>query len=105
MPFAAPARVSDSMVASGRFTMHSNSRIAEPVRGDDPVDVDIWPLWERIRVRCLGIPGEISDIPLPDTLARMRASGAATLKVPATGPAPALLDPLQIGAIRSSLNG
>jgi hypothetical protein len=51
------------------------------------------------------IRGATSDILLPDTLARMEASGAAAFEVPVTGHAPALLDPLQIAAIRLFLDG
>jgi pimeloyl-ACP methyl ester carboxylesterase len=89
----------------GRFTMHYDPRIAEPLRGHDPVDVDIWALWDRIRVPRMVIRGETSDILLPETFARMEASGAQAYEVPVTGHAPALLDPLQIEAIRSFLSG
>ena len=89
----------------GRFTMHYDPRIAEPLGGHDPVDVDMWPLWDRIRIPRMVIRGETSDILLPDTLARMEASGAEAYQVPLTGHAPALLDPLQIEAIRSFLTG
>jgi pimeloyl-ACP methyl ester carboxylesterase len=99
------ARNSARALPDGRFTMHYDPRIAEPLRGHDPVDVDIWPLWDRIRVPRLVIRGETSDILLPDTLARMESSGAAVVEVAATGHAPALLDPLQIEAIRSFLSG
>ena len=89
----------------GRFAMHYDPRIAEPLRGHDPVDIDLWALWDRIRVPRLVIRGETSDILLPDTVARMAASGAVTVQVPLTGHAPALLDPAQIEAIRTFLDG
>ena len=89
----------------GRFAMHYDPRIAEPLRGHDSVDVDLWALWDRIRVPRLVIRGETSDILLPDTVARMAASGAVTVQVPLTGHAPALLDPAQIEAIRTFLDG
>jgi pimeloyl-ACP methyl ester carboxylesterase len=89
----------------GRFTMHYDPRIGEPLRGHDPADVDIWALWDRIRVPRLVIRGETSDILLPETFARMEASGAEAFLVPETGHAPALLDPLQIAVIRSFLGG
>ena len=85
--------------------MHYDPRIAEPLRGHDPVDVDMWAFWDRIKVPRLVIRGETSDILLPETIARMEASGAKTFDVPLTGHAPALLDPLQIGAVRSFLAG
>jgi pimeloyl-ACP methyl ester carboxylesterase len=89
----------------GRFTMHYDPRIAEPLRGHDPADVDMWALWDRIRIPRLVIRGETSDILLPETFARMEASGAEAFLVPETGHAPALLDPLQIAVIRSFLEG
>jgi pimeloyl-ACP methyl ester carboxylesterase len=99
------ARNSARALPDGRFTMHYDPRIAEPLRGHDPVDVDMWPLWDRIRIPRMVIRGETSDILLQDTVARMEASGAEAYEVPMTGHAPALLDPLQIEAIRSFLAG
>ena len=99
------ARNSARALPDGRFTMHYDPRIAEPLRGHEPVDVDMWGFWERIRVPRMVIRGETSDILLADTMARMEASGAEAFEVPMTGHAPALLDPLQIEAIRSFLAG
>ena len=98
------ARNSARTLPDGRFAMHYDLRIAEPLRGHDPVDVDMWAFWDRIRVPRMVIRGQTSDILLPETLARMEASGAEAYEVPLTGHAPALLDPLQIEAIRSFLN-
>jgi len=89
----------------GRFTMHYDPKIAEPLRGHDPVDVDMWPFWDRIRMPRMVIRGETSDILSPETLQRMETSGAEAYQVAVTGHAPALLDPLQIGAIESFLAG
>lgn len=99
------ARDSARRLPDGRFAMHYDPRIAEPLRGHDPADVDMWPLWDRIRVPRLVIRGATSDVLPPETLARMAASGARTLEVPGTGHAPALLDPAQVGAVRSFLAG
>ncbi|HEY0183015.1 MAG TPA: alpha/beta hydrolase [Rhodopila sp.] len=99
------ARNSARALPDGRFAMHYDPRIAEPMRGHEPADVDMWPLWERIRVPRLVIRGANSDILLRDTVVRMEASGAEAYEVPETGHAPALLDPLQIEAIRSFLAG
>ena len=65
----------------------------------------MWALWNRIRVPRMVIRGETSDILLPETVVRMEASGAVAFEVPVTGHAPALLDPLQIEAIRAFLDG
>jgi pimeloyl-ACP methyl ester carboxylesterase len=103
--WAEMARNSARALPDGRFTMHYDPRIAEPLRGHAPVDVDMWMLWERIRVPRMVIRGETSDILLPETFARMEASGAEAFEVPVTGHAPPLLDPLQIEAVRAFLGG
>nr|WP_294513601.1 alpha/beta hydrolase [uncultured Rhodopila sp.] len=97
------ARNSARALPDGFFTMHYDPRIAEPLRGHEPVDVDMWPFWDRIRVPRMVIRGETSDVLLPDTFRRMEASGAEAFEVPVTGHAPALLDPAQIEAIRAFL--
>lgn len=99
------ARNSARTLPDGRLTMHYDPKIAEPLRGHDPADVDMWALWHRIDMPRMVIRGETSDILLPDTLARMEASGAEAFEVPVTGHAPALVDPLQVEAIRSFLGG
>jgi pimeloyl-ACP methyl ester carboxylesterase len=103
--WATLARNSARALPDGRFTMHYDPRIAEPLRGHQPEDVDMWALWDRIKIPRLVIRGATSDFLLPATFARMQASGATGLEVPLTGHAPALLDPLQIEAVRSFLSG
>jgi pimeloyl-ACP methyl ester carboxylesterase len=98
------ARNSARALPDGRFTMHYDPRIAEPLRGHDPADVDMWALWDRIRIPRMVIRGATSDLLLADTVVRMEATGAEAFEVPMTGHAPALLDPLQIEAIRAFLN-
>jgi pimeloyl-ACP methyl ester carboxylesterase len=101
--WAALARNSARKLPDGRYALHYDPAIAEPMRGQDPVDVDMWPLWDRIRVPRMVIRGETSDVLTAETCARMEASGARTFVVPETGHAPALLDPAQIAAIRAFL--
>jgi pimeloyl-ACP methyl ester carboxylesterase len=103
--WAEMARNSARALPDGRFTLHYDPRIAEPMRGHDPVDADMWPLWDRIRVPRMVIRGETSDVLTAETCTRMEASGARAFVVPETGHAPALLDPLQIAAIRAFLTG
>jgi len=98
------ARNSARALPDGAFALHYDPRIAEPLRGHDPADVDLWSLWGRIRMPRLVIRGATSDLLLPETFARMAASGAETLLVPGTGHAPPLLDPAQILAIRLFLS-
>jgi pimeloyl-ACP methyl ester carboxylesterase len=97
------ARNSARALPDGRFTMHYDPRIAEPLRGTEAADVDMWALWDRMWMPRLVIRGETSDILLADTVAQMEASGAIGYEVPRSGHAPALLDPVQIEVIRSFL--
>ncbi|MBS0640133.1 MAG: alpha/beta hydrolase [Proteobacteria bacterium] len=101
--WAEMARNSARLRPEGGFALHYDPRIAAPQRGHEPVDTDLWLLWERIRIPRLVLRGADSDILLPDTAARMEASGAAVFEVPSTGHAPALLDPSQIAVIRAFL--
>ncbi len=97
------ARISARTLPDGRFAMHYDPAIAEPMRDTPATDVDIWALWDRIHVPVLAIRGAASDLLLPETLARMQQAGAQALVVPETGHAPPLMDPAQIDAIRAFL--
>lgn len=103
--WATLARNSARQLPDGKYTLHYDPRIAEPMRGHDPVDVDMWPFWNRINVPRLVIRGETSDVLPSETFARMRDTGAEGMEVADTGHAPALLDPSQIAAVRAFLTG
>lgn len=95
------ARNSARVLPDGKFAMHYDPRIAAPMRGHEAVDVDMWPFWNRIQIPRMVIRGATSDVLQSDTVLRMEATGAEAFEVPLTGHAPALLDPLQIEAIRT----
>lgn len=97
------ARNSARVLPDGKFAMHYDPRIAEPMRGHDPVDVDMWSFWTRIQIPRLVIRGETSDVLPREVADRMEATGALVYEVAETGHAPALLDPVQIDAIRTFL--
>lgn len=97
------AHVSARVLPDGHFAMHYDPAIAAPLRANPPAAVDMWAFWDRINVPVLAIRGEDSDLLLPETLARMKASGAKSFIVPGTGHAPALMDSLQIEAVRAFL--
>ena len=99
------ARHSARTLPDGYLAMHYDPAIAAPLAANPPVAVDLWGFWDRIGVPVLAIRGQDSDLLLPDTLARMEASGARTLIVPETGHAPALMDEAQIAAVRAFLLG
>ena len=99
------ARHSTRTLPDGHLTMHYDPGIAVPMRDNPAAAVDLWAFWDRIRVPVLAIRGEVSDLLLPETLARMEASGAKSLIVPDTGHAPALMDEAQIATVRAFLLG
>ncbi len=98
------ADISARALPGGTFAMHYDPAIAEPFRDNPPADIDLWQVWQQIRMPVLAIRGADSDLLLPDTLARMRVSGARTVEIPGTGHAPALLDPGQIAIVRDFLS-
>ena len=97
------ARFSARALPDGGLTLHYDPALAAPMRAAEPEDIDMWALWERIRIPVLAIRGASSDLLLPETLARMQADGAQAFVVPDAGHAPALMDPAQIAAIRAFL--
>ncbi|MGE0419024.1 MAG: alpha/beta fold hydrolase [Acetobacteraceae bacterium] len=99
------ARHSSRLRPDGTYGLHYDPAIAVPIREVEPVDVDLWPFWDRIRVPVMAIRGADSDLLLPQTLDRMRSAGARTLEVADAGHAPALMAPDQIAAIRDFLAG
>jgi pimeloyl-ACP methyl ester carboxylesterase len=103
--WAALARSSARLLPGGGYALHYDPAIATVIRAQVAVDVDMTPFYSRIRAPIMAIRGADSDLLLPETLARMRATGAETLEVPGAGHAPALMDPLQTGAIRRFLLG
>jgi pimeloyl-ACP methyl ester carboxylesterase len=92
-------------LAGGAYALHYDPKITEPIRDTVPLDVDMWPFWELIKMPILSIRGESSDLLTEDTFARMKAEGAETLVVPNAGHAPALMDEPSIAAVREFLAG
>jgi pimeloyl-ACP methyl ester carboxylesterase len=83
--------------------MHYDPRIIEPMRNPVQLDVDLWPIWERIDMPRLVIRGASSDLLLPETYERMREEGAQGHVVDDAGHAPALMDEPTIAVIRAFL--
>jgi pimeloyl-ACP methyl ester carboxylesterase len=101
--WAEMARHSSRPLPNGAVTLHYDPAIADPIRAQEPVDVDLMAFWRKIEVPMLTIRGESSDLLLPETLAEMERSGSASLVVPGAGHAPALMDEKTIAAIRAFL--
>jgi pimeloyl-ACP methyl ester carboxylesterase len=79
--------------------------IAVPMRSARPVDVDMWPLWDKIRCPVLVLRGETSDVLSRATAEEMCRRGPPTelVEFAGIGHAPALMDPQQIEVVRSWL--
>jgi len=88
---------------AGAFAMHYDPKIVAPLRDNVPIDIDMWPLWEAIRVPMLTIRGAHSDLLLPETFERMCETGSQGYVVEDAGHAPALMDAASIEAIRAFL--
>jgi len=101
--WAEMARHSSRPLPDGAVTLHYDPAIADPIRAQEPVDVDLMAFWRKIEVPMLTIRGESSDLLLPETLAEMERSGSASLVVPGAGHAPALMDEKTIAAIGAFL--
>ncbi len=98
------ARFSARPVLGGGYALHYDPKIAEPIKASVPIDADMWPLWELIKIPILAIRGESSDLLTTETFERMRHDGAETLLVADAGHAPALMDAPTIAAIRAFLS-
>ena len=93
------ARHSSRPLANGAVTLHYDPRVADPIRAQEPADVDLMAFWRKIEMPMLTIRGERSDLLLPETLAEMERSGSASLTIPNVGHAPALMDEKTIATI------
>jgi pimeloyl-ACP methyl ester carboxylesterase len=98
------ARHSTRLLPDGRPALHYDPALTLPMRQAEPVDIDLWPVWEHIGIPLLALRGESSDLLLPETLSRMAAK-AQTHVVADAGHAPALMDAPTISLIRAFLSG
>lgn len=99
------ARHSSRALPEGGLALHYDPAIAAAVAAAEPVDPNLWSLWDAIAQPRLVIRGTDSDLLDPATFARMATVGAQTLLVPDAGHAPALMDPASIAVVRSFLLG
>ena len=96
-------RSSARQAPDGGWGLHYDPKIAEPIVGAEPEDVDLWAYWDRISIPVLAIRGEESDLCQAETIQRMAAGGTETLTLPGIGHAPALMDAQQVTAVRGFL--
>jgi pimeloyl-ACP methyl ester carboxylesterase len=90
----------------GRWELGYDPAIAVPFNAKVPhEDVDLWPLYDRIRCPTLVIRGAESDLLDAATVAAMQARGprASAVELPGIGHAPTLLHDDQIALVRAFL--
>lgn len=92
----------------GQWELGYDPAIAMPFNAKLPhEDVDLWPLYDRIRCPTLVIRGAESDLLRADTVAEMHTRGprARAVELPGIGHAPTLLHEDQIAIVREFLLG
>jgi pimeloyl-ACP methyl ester carboxylesterase len=99
------ARHATQQKPGGGFGLAYDPAIAQAFRTGPIVDVDLWPVWDRIACPVLILRGGQSDLLLADTAAEMirRKSNTTLVEFAECGHAPALMNTEQIGAIRDWL--
>lgn len=72
---------------------------------DGPEDVEMWDIWEQVKCPVLVLRGAESDLLLPETVERMKASGPGceAVDIPDCGHAPSLMPADQIAIVRDWL--
>ncbi|MDQ3195820.1 MAG: alpha/beta fold hydrolase [Burkholderiales bacterium] len=91
----------------GSYGFSYDPGIAEPFRGSLFYDVDLWPLWDKIRCPVLILRGADSDLLLHKTAQEMLTRGPRTrlVEFAGVGHAPMLMAQDQIDAVREFLLG
>lgn len=91
----------------GSWGLNYDPRIAWSFRGLPQTDIDLWSYWEAIRCPVMVLRGALSDLLLPETVRQMAETGprASVMEVPGVGHTPALMDDIQVEAIRAFLSG
>jgi pimeloyl-ACP methyl ester carboxylesterase len=74
---------------------------------EGPEDVEMWDIWEQVTCPVLVLRGAESDLLLPETVARMKASGPGceAVDIAGCGHAPSLMPADQIAIVRDWLAG
>ena len=88
----------------GVFRLRYDPAIAAPFQGE-LADVDLWPIWDRIKCPVLVLRGANSDLLRSDTAEEMKVRGpkARLVEIADCGHAPALMAPEQIEIVRDFL--
>jgi pimeloyl-ACP methyl ester carboxylesterase len=100
------AETSARRLPDGRITTHYDPAIVRQMIVH-PDDFEQWPAYDALRLPCLVLRGEVSDLLSPEMAAAMAARGprARVVEVAGCGHAPALNTAAQIALVREFLEG
>jgi pimeloyl-ACP methyl ester carboxylesterase len=90
----------------GTYRAHYDPQLAEPFNAGAPhKDLELWPVWEKVRCPTLVIRGGLSDLLMRDTVERMKTTGphAEAVELRGVGHAPTLMHADQIAIVRDFL--
>ena len=94
------------------FVLHYDPRIGDAARQDiaGPAEVDLWPIWDRVRCPTLILRGGDSDLFEADIAEAMTRRGptsppARCITYPGVGHAPTLVKPGQVHDVVAFLDG
>ena len=90
----------------GTLGLNYDQRLALPLKRGPIGDVDLWPVWDRIRCPVLVLRGAESDLLAAETAAEMARRGpcAEIIEIDGTGHAPVLMAKGQIEIVRNWLS-
>lgn len=94
--------------ADGSYRMHYDPKLAEPFKAAVPEgDLELWPLYDAVRVPTLVVRGALSDLLTQQTCEKMATRGprAKIVEIPGVGHAPTLMHADQIAIVRNFLLG
>ncbi len=93
------------VIADGEYGLNYDPGISEPLRMMPAEDVDLWPMWDKVRCPVLLIRGETSDVLLSETATEMQRRGPKIefIELKGMGHAPTLMPENQIAIVRNWL--
>ena len=99
------ARHSAKRESDDKYVLHYDPAIADVFKGAAMQDIKLWPFWQTVKCPVFVIRGAESDLLLRETVTQMQSgrNNVQALEVPETGHAPALMDSVQIAAVREFL--
>lgn len=99
------AKHSAKQSSSGNFVLHYDPAIADVFKGAAIQDINLWMFWQGVTCPVFVIRGAESDLLLAETVTQMKAgrSNVTSLEIANTGHAPALMDDVQVSAVRDFL--